>query len=116
MIQKFFTNEYLKLFFAMLFFTVVSAPFIKELWSSEYKAMVKDMKGDNGKWDWSEIWEHYSLRFSKGFFAAIMFMILMKTIFNIEYHWELYLLVFTGTLGSNGVGAFLIYLKARHGK
>jgi hypothetical protein len=111
--MKYFTADYIKLFFSLLFFTLIAYPFVSELWNKEYKKMVQDMKGENGRWDWSEIWEHYSLRFARGFFIAIMFMILMQTIFATAYPWELYILVFTGTLGSNGVGAFLIYLKSK---
>lgn len=108
--------EYLKIFFALMFLTIVTLPFIKEMWSKEYRQMLDDMKGDNSRWDWSEIWEYNSLRFAKGFFSSIIFMILMKTLFGIEYSWELYLLVFIGTLGSNGLGAFLIYIKSKHEK
>ena len=114
MIAK-FLNEYFKIFLSFLFFGVIAYPFIKEMWSREHRKMLEDMKGENNKWDWSEIWEYTSLRFARGFFFAIMFMITMKTFFNIDYPWELYILVFTGTLGSNGVGAFLIYLKHKHG-
>jgi len=42
-----------------------------------------------------------------------MFMVLMKTLFQVDYPWELYVLVFSGTLGSNGIGAFLIYIKSK---
>lgn len=115
MIAKYF-QEYIKLFISILFFSVIAWPFVKEIWSAEHRKMLADMKGDNNRWDWSEIWEYTSLRFARGFFFAIMFMILMKTFFNTEYPWELYILVFTGTLGSNGVGAFLIYIKSKHAK
>ena len=108
--------EYLKIFFALMFLSIVTLPFIREFWSKEYRQMLSDMKGENLKWDWSEIWEYTSLRFAKGFFSAIIFMILMKTLFAIDYSWELYLLVFSGTLGSNGIGAFLIYIKSKHEK
>ena len=114
--DKFLKSEYLKIFFAALFFIIISYPFISEMWSKEHKKMVSDMKGDNGKWDWSEIWEHYSLRFARGFFICIIFMILMKSLFDVNYPWELYMIVFAGTLGSNGVGAFLIYIKSKNVK
>lgn len=108
--------QYVKIFFALLFLVVVTLPFVREMWSREYRQMLNDMKGENSRWEWSEIWEYNSLRFAKGFFSAIIFMILMKTLFDIEYSWELYVLVFLGTLGSNGLGAFLIYIKAKHEK
>jgi len=107
-------NNIIKLFFSLLFFSLIAYPYVKEVWSKEYRKMIDDMKGENGKWDWNEIWEHNSLRSARGFNIAIMFMILMQTISDASYPWELYVLVFTGTMGSNGVGAFLLYLKSKN--
>ena len=108
------STEYLKIFFACVFISIITLPFLRELWSKEQQEMIRGMKGENAKWDWSEIWEYNSLRFAKGFFATIIFMVLMKTLFTIDYPWELYVLTFIGTLGSNGIGAFLIYVKSKH--
>jgi hypothetical protein len=110
------STEYLKIFFACMFIGIITLPFMRELWSKEQREMIKGMKGSDGQWQWSEIWEYNSLRFAKGFFATIIFMVLMKTLFTIEYPWELYVLTFLGTLGSNGIGAFLIYIKSKHEK
>lgn len=75
--------------------------------------MIRGMKGENGTWDMSEIWEYHSLRVAKASFAVFVFMVIMKTISGIEYSWELYALSFFGTLGSNGLAAFLIYIKKK---
>jgi hypothetical protein len=109
-------TDYLRVFITLLFFSVIAWPFLREVWSKEHRKMLQDMKGENNKWDWSEIWEYTSLRFARGFFFAIMFMILMLSFYNIQYPWELYVIVFCGTLGSNGIGAFLIYIKSKNEK
>ena len=51
------STEYLKIFFALLFIGIITLPFLRELWSKEQREMIKGMKGDNQRWDWSEIWE-----------------------------------------------------------
>lgn len=111
--DKYLNSEYFKIFFSLLFFGLIVYPFISDSWSKIGKQITHDMKGENNKWDWNEIWERYSLRSAKVFLICIVFMILMKTLYNTDYSWELYLLVFAGTLGSNGVGAFLIYMKTK---
>lgn len=102
-----------KTFTSIMFLIIVCWPWIQDLWSKESKRIEQDMKGANGRWDWREIWERHSLRSAKGFYFALMFM-LLKTTEGHEYPFWLWALFAMGVGGSGALAAFLITLRDKH--
>ena len=51
-----------------------------------------------------------------GSFLVLVYMIINKTHNGVEYTWEEYSLMFLGTAGSNGVAAWIIYVKQKYAK
>lgn len=107
--------DYIKVFFACLFSIVIVYPAVRD-WFNQ-REIDNDLKGENKKWDSNELWDRSALRFASGFFYAIILMVLMVTLFpDVKYPLELYLLLFAGTLGSNGVKTALLIMKNQKDK
>lgn len=111
MLDRFFNSEYMRIYFSVALALILGWPYAKDILTRETTKMVDGLKGENSKWDASEIWEHHALRVARGSFIIFVFMVIMKTVADINYSWELYVLSFMGTAGSNGLAAFLIYNK-----
>lgn len=74
------------------------------------------VEGDNGRLDLTEVWEMLYMFLAIGSFFLLAYMIINKTLYNVDYSTEEYLFVFTGTLGSNTASVVITYLKQKYAK
>jgi hypothetical protein len=71
------------------------------------------IEGSNEKLDLTEIWEMIYMFLVICFFWLLAYMIINKTLNGTEYTREEYLIVFSGTLGSNTASVLITYFKKK---
>jgi len=74
------------------------------------------VEGDNQKPDLSELWEVLFMFMALGCFFTMIYMVVMKTLYGVQYEVFEYAMVFSGTLGSNTASAFIIWVKQKYAK
>lgn len=74
----------------------------------------KGVEGANEKPDIHELWESLFMYMALGCFFLMVYMILDKSIHSTRYEIYEYLMVFSGTMGSNGASAFIIWAKQKY--
>lgn len=109
------SKSFIRILMAFVLLTWTSWPFIENYLSGEHRKIIDGLKGEDKKWQSVEVWDYHSLRFAKGFFVAFMSLIASRWVISDFAPPWLYIICFAGTLGSNGVGAVLSYLKIKNG-
>jgi hypothetical protein len=74
------------------------------------------IEGDNQRLDLPELWEALFMFMALGCFFIMCYMIVMKTLYGVNYQVFEYAMVFSGTLGSNTASAFIIWVKQKYAK
>lgn len=109
--------EFWKLFISAILATILVFPILYMLLNKTARIWLKvGIEGENNRLDLNEIWEMIYMYMSIGCYLLFVFMIVNKTVFGIAYTWEEYTLSFLGTAGSNGVSAWIIYVKNKFKK
>jgi hypothetical protein len=109
------SREFYKIFLSLCVFTILIFPLFFAVLRGRSRAWFRvGVEGENNKPDLNEVWEVIYMYVAVGSWLMFVFMILMKTLFAVHYNWEEYSLMFLGTAGSNGVSAWLIYLKSKN--
>lgn len=105
--------NYAELFCLALFSIIGFWPWVRDIWSPHTKQIEEDMKGDNSRWDFYELWERQSLRIGRGGWVAVWTMLIMTTLFNKEYPIWLWAFFFTSTLGTAGIAAYMMKIRSQ---
>lgn len=108
-------KELLRIYFSLLIFSFPLTLFLRFFFSKQTTKMLKDMTGENGRWDWSEIWQSASLFMALGSWFVMITMIFLVAAFSAEFPIEAWIVVAVSTAGSNGVEALIIYVKGKYG-
>lgn len=115
--ERFLNQEYYKIFLTFILFTILIVPMVWMILSGKSRAWLKSgIEGENQKLDLNEIWEIIYMWMSIGSFIVLVYMIVNYTHNGVMYSWEQYSLMFFGTAGSNGIAAWIIYLKQKNAK
>lgn len=109
--------EWYKIFLTLCLLTVLVIPIITMILIPRSRAWLKGgIEGANQRLDLNEIWEMIYMFMAIGSFLVLVYMIVNKTHGGVMYSWQEYSLMFLGTAGSNGVAAWIIYLKQKNEK
>jgi len=109
--------ELLKLILtALLLSLLVLPPLVLVLKRSGRLWLKSGVEGDNHRPDLPELWEALFMFMALGCFFTMAYMIVMKTIYGVQYELFEYAMVFSGTLGSNTASAFIIWVKQKYHK
>jgi hypothetical protein len=101
---------------ALLLSILVFPPLILILKRSGRSWLKAGVEGENQKPDLPELWEALFMFMALGCFFTMAYMIVMKTIYGVQYEVFEYAMVFSGTLGSNTASAFIIWVKQKYAK
>lgn len=101
---------------SLLLCLLVLPPVIMLLKRSGRAWLKVGVEGDNQRPDLSELWEVLFMFMALGCFFTMIYMVVMKTLYGIQYEVFEYAMVFSGTLGSNTASAFIIWVKQKYAK
>ncbi|HOY49470.1 MAG TPA: hypothetical protein PLJ60_18295 [Chryseolinea sp.] len=105
---------YLKIFITLFVMVIIVIPLLSSIFSKRIRNWLRaGIEGENSKLDLNEVWEVAYLYMALGSYLMLIYMIVIKTLYQVQYSWEEYMLMFFGTAGSNGVAAFIIYIKQK---
>jgi hypothetical protein len=105
-------TSFVKILSSVILMVILILPIASTLISKSSRLWLKTgIEGQNKRLDLSEIWEMIYMVIALGSFYVLVYMIINKTLGGVIYSWEEYTLVFLSTAGSNGVTAWVMYLK-----
>jgi hypothetical protein len=101
-----------KVILGLIFYLFPFVLMLRFLFSGVAKKIIVDMPGEDGKWQWNEIWEGVRIFMALGSWWAVLTMIFLIAIFKIDYPaeaWIVMMITMTGTAGNEALRAFLKY-------